>query len=148
VNLFWGITLCDLCYFNEEVIKEIMKKRKEYVSDSQNNPFHIVEKVLVKPSSNESYFKLPVEKDSSNSSNSSNFFDFESPDIIVPLSPPQVEPVDSEDNRPVSSYVSNKKEESEEEVIHEEDSQGNEFDYATYFSPQSKFLDPENLFSD
>lgn len=25
VNLFWGITLCDICYFNEEVIHSIMK---------------------------------------------------------------------------------------------------------------------------
>lgn len=26
VNLFWGVTVCDLCYFNPEVITDIMKK--------------------------------------------------------------------------------------------------------------------------
>lgn len=27
VNLFWGHTLCDLCYFNEDIIKQIMHQR-------------------------------------------------------------------------------------------------------------------------
>ena len=38
VNLFWGITLCDICYFNEEVISDIMKdKVKEMKKVSKMN---------------------------------------------------------------------------------------------------------------
>lgn len=42
VNLFWGITLCDVCYFNEAIIHEIMKKQKEkrYESYSPNIDFN------------------------------------------------------------------------------------------------------------
>lgn len=29
VNLFWGVTLCDICYFNEEVIHEVIKQKTE-----------------------------------------------------------------------------------------------------------------------
>ncbi len=29
VNLFWGITLCDICYFNSDVIEEIMKSKEK-----------------------------------------------------------------------------------------------------------------------
>ena len=34
VNLFWGVTLCDVCYFNVDVISEIMKSKKKHMEAS------------------------------------------------------------------------------------------------------------------
>lgn len=36
VNLFWGITLCDICYFNSDVISEIMRDRKHAMGSSNS----------------------------------------------------------------------------------------------------------------
>lgn len=149
VNLFWGITICDVCYFNEEVIKEIMKKRKEFVSDPQNNPFKLVEKVLAKPSSNNIYFQLSEEKKEVPESVQNNSPLQDSPEVVISDIPSPPSPL-FEDNRPVSTYVSTyseKKSDSEEEFIHEENSKGEVDDYGTYFS-QSNFLMPDDCLSD
>jgi len=146
VNLFWGITLCDMCYFNEEVIKDIMKQRKTYVNDDQNNPFRIAERVLARPSANERFFSLPVEE-------------IEKPkEIFVPETPktletpftPHVEEViiqpSEPDERPLSSYIPLPLD-SEEEFIHEEDSNGEDpLQFDGYFS-QAPFLN-EDFISD
>lgn len=47
VNLFWGTTLCDACYFNPDVIKHIMTERVELSGKSlEITPDNIVEEVL------------------------------------------------------------------------------------------------------
>jgi len=35
VNLFWGVTLCDPCYFNEGVIQSIMKARQNIQKENE-----------------------------------------------------------------------------------------------------------------
>lgn len=43
VNLFWGITLCDICYFNEDVIKNIMLRRKENFDTQESIQYQIAQ---------------------------------------------------------------------------------------------------------
>lgn len=49
VNLFWGVTICDGCYFNPQVINEIMKTRYEAAeSKIEITPENIVEEITKK----------------------------------------------------------------------------------------------------
>lgn len=155
VNLFWGLTICDLCYFNEDVIKEIMKKRKELIG--QTNSFTMIPKVIAKPNANEAYFSIPQENDHVKSIESSpevvpfdRFYDC-NVEKEAEREPPEP------DIRPISTYISPapiSDEETDSEIvkIHEEDEEGNvlsedeSISFDGYFS-QTKFLDPENLFS-
>src|SRR3989304_1767177 len=146
VNLFWGLTICDLCYFNEDVIKDIMKQRKDYVNNEQNNPFRIVEHAMAKPSTNARFFALP-----------------KPPPPSFPIPPTPATPLDSYtedkpstplsdldrfleinvdplDTRPISSYMPPPLK--DEEVINEEDEDENILYYDGYFS-QAPFVEPE-----
>jgi hypothetical protein len=162
VNLFWGVTLCDICYFNPEVINVIMNDRKHEMKNSSNDPFKIVEKVLAKPTKNSQFFKVTSSSTTSEVDESGccvvnieTLFD----DIVVPTSqsPENVETISttvSEDIRPVSTYVSSFQDEkpnlnyqkpselfdtsSDEECVKS---------YSSYFS-QPNFLNEEDIFSD
>jgi len=47
VNLFWGVTLCDPCYFNPDIINDLMKTRLEAANHSVKiSSENIVEEVL------------------------------------------------------------------------------------------------------
>lgn len=166
VNLFWGTTLCDLCYFNEEVIKEIMKQRKLFVNNDQHNPFQIVEKVLARPSSNDRFFsvnlpdeKINTEQPLSPSTIPSPLCFSLSPDI-GPIKTPEIDSHEKDevpvtDFRPLSTYIPPplNSDDDEEEIV-EEDSQGNRISdsdepllFDGYFS-QTSFVNPDNFITD
>lgn len=47
VNLFWGVTLCDSCYFTPGVINDIMKTKKELADQKMSyTPENIVKEVI------------------------------------------------------------------------------------------------------
>lgn len=47
VNLFWGTTMCDACYFDPEVIKHVMSAKSSMAEKSlEITPNNVVEKVL------------------------------------------------------------------------------------------------------
>lgn len=153
VNLFWGITLCDLCYFNEEVIKDIMSRQVKNLQDDQNNSFQIIERVMAKPSTNDRFFSLPNQETrpptpetppsgSSFVSPEVESFNLPSP-IEINIEPPEP------DIRPISTYTgpSVNSEESEEEVIHEEGSQEDPLQFEGYFS-QVPFMHEDKFISD
>ena len=64
VNLFWGVTLCDSCYFNPGVINDIMKSRNESAEQKMNyTPENIVKEVIRYRkeffAANKSYYEIP-----------------------------------------------------------------------------------------
>jgi len=134
VNLFWGVTLCDMCYFNEGVIEDIMSKRRNYVAENESiHPYKLSESIAqVARRENESFFRIEkqdifprqIEKD-----------DESSPEIVVR----DDDQIEDDDIRPISTYVSDKKEENSEEsvssIIQEEDEFGNFLD--DYFGSQN-----------
>lgn len=61
VNLFWGATLCDACYFNPEVITKIMEEKTEMADKSLDiTPDNIVEEVLQAQKSSNAFFFNPA----------------------------------------------------------------------------------------
>lgn len=145
VNLFWGLTLCDTCYFNEDIIKDIMKQRKDFINNEENNPYRIVEKVLEKPSLNDRFFELPKEKEEVVEDKvESKFFEV-SPEVIVDDKVPE------EDSRPISTYIPPPivfdDDESSEEVIHEETDSDDPLQFEGYFS-QTSFVSNGEFISD
>jgi hypothetical protein len=47
VNLFWGVTLCDSCYFNPAILNDIMKHRNESIEGRTSyTPENIVKEVI------------------------------------------------------------------------------------------------------
>ena len=65
VNLFWGVTLCDSCYFNPGVINDIMKSRNESAEQKMNyTPENIVKEVIRYRkeffAANKSYYEIPI----------------------------------------------------------------------------------------
>lgn len=65
VNLFWGVTLCDSCYFNPGVINEIMKSRNESAEQKMNyTPENIVKEVIRYRkeffAANKRYYEIPT----------------------------------------------------------------------------------------
>ena len=158
VNLFWGITICDICYFNEDVIKDIMNQRKDYVNNENNNPFRIVEKVLAKPNTNDRFFMIEKETPPKPILKNVSFRE-QSPEVVVAndlddldsfleinIEPPPPPP--EQDFRPVSSYdnppVNSEDETTDEEIekIKEEREEENVLLYDGYFS-QTNFYNTE-----
>lgn len=125
VNLFWGYTLCDLCYFNEDILKDIMSKRKNLVQPEHEklSNCQLVKYSLSTPSSSNSiYFNITsssTEKTppsifksiptpvSSESELSSSYIDFREPSVYDHLA----DIISDSDNEP---------------CIHEEDEFGKE----------------------
>jgi len=103
VNLFWGVTLCDVCYFNEDVINEIMKTKKKTLIPS-SSAIKVIDR-------KHPHVKDTVEPTSSSSSSS---YDWKAKYFTLPPSPP---PPPSTTSRLTTSTTS-----SDEEVIVEEDS--------------------------
>jgi hypothetical protein len=102
VNLFWGVTLCDVCYFNEDVINEIMKTKKNtLISSSSSSAIKVIDR------------KHPSVKDTTESSSSS--YDWKAKYFTLPPSPP---PPPQQPISRASPTLSS----SDEEVIVEEDS--------------------------
>jgi len=63
VNLFWGVTLCDSCYFTPGVINDIMKSRGEIADQKMSyTPENIVKEVIKYRkdyfASNKNYFEV------------------------------------------------------------------------------------------
>lgn len=64
VNLFWGVTLCDFCYFNSEVVSEIMRNKVSVME----SPFQVSKRRVTPMSSSsgenksEMRYKSMVEK--------------------------------------------------------------------------------------
>lgn len=61
VNLFWGVTLCDSCYFSPYIIQDLMAARMEVAKRKiQITPDNIVQEVvrLRKSLENKSYFNI------------------------------------------------------------------------------------------
>lgn len=68
VNLFWGVTLCDSCYFTPGVINDIMKTRLDSADQKMNyTPENIVKEVIKYRkdffASNKNYFELEHEQE-------------------------------------------------------------------------------------
>lgn len=91
VNLFWGVTICDSCYFNPSIINEIMKKRCTIAeSKVEITPENVVEEITKR-------YGLPPMAVSSSS---------------TPPPPPPPSPIlsseeeESNDFRPFSTYSS------------------------------------------
>lgn len=148
VNLFWGLTLCDTCYFNEDVIKDIMKQRNDYINNDHNNPYRIVERVLAEPNSNDRFFAIPKSPELESKDRTPP-----TPFVLPDLSPDIIVANEEKDDdcRPISTYIplppKIENEESCEEFIHEEDENGDSLHFDEYFS-QTSFLDPDNLHFD
>jgi hypothetical protein len=144
VNLFWGVTLCDSCYFNKDVIDDIMKKKNDLVEEgddergdgsvSNSHLFKVASHKLAiaEKTKNVHFFTLPEERKKVPARVLED-----SPEIIVREDTcPSLGNIDFfgrtfEDTRPVSDYVSppnlqesDVDEDSDEEFIHEEISNG------------------------
>jgi len=94
VNLFWGVTLCDSCYFNPGVINDIMKTRNEMADQKMNyTPENIVKEVIRYRKeffANKSYYEVPTSSSTSTTSSSSNA----ASSVIVVSSPPNTHPLE------------------------------------------------------
>lgn len=104
VNLFWGVTLCDICYFNESVIEDIMKKRRNYVKENDViHPLRLSESIVqVAKRENESFFKLKDKAEVVTLPKARESPDYSSPEIITR---DEDQSEESNDIRPVSEYV-------------------------------------------
>lgn len=72
VNLFWGVTLCDSCYFTPGVINDIMKTKKELADQKMSyTPENIVKEVIQYRkdffAKNKNYFQVDEPEPSSSS---------------------------------------------------------------------------------
>lgn len=119
VNLFWGVTLCDVCYFNEEVIHEIMSAKKKQMSSSASASSssakiisHPQNRLLASAFSStsekwkEKYFSVPPSPPPPVISTSAlvSLSSSSEEEIIVEENSNQFDEVDSEDIRPISLY--------------------------------------------
>lgn len=93
VNLFWGVTLCDSCYFNPGVINDIMKTRNEMADQKMNyTPENIVKEVIRYRKeffANKSYYEVPNSSSSSTSTSSST-----TASSVIVSSPPNTHPLE------------------------------------------------------
>lgn len=62
VNLFWGITLCDICYFNPEVIQDIMSQRVKQDKEKEQLDMKAFCTKDVDVSENEKFFQIIEEE--------------------------------------------------------------------------------------
>jgi hypothetical protein len=96
VNLFWGVTLCDSCYFNENVIREIMRSQKEKIGAEYSSSSTILRTAQdlkrkhkeQSENANSEYYQVPPQKRILKGP-SENPFEEEDCDIILDDYPPE-----------------------------------------------------------
>jgi len=95
VNLFWGKTFCDACYFNPEVLQKVMDEMNDVASKKlEITPDNVVQEAINLRNSNKNsyFFDLSVEKPPPIPRKKRDLATIssplsQSPDILVDLSP-------------------------------------------------------------
>lgn len=116
VNLFWGVTLCDSCYFNENVIHEVMRSQREKIGAeyaSSSSILRTAQDLKRKHKENtdienEQYYKVPMMKRFKGPSE--NPFEEEDCDIVLDYTPENTmtmcyQPLSSEPQPPPTPVV-------------------------------------------
>lgn len=123
VNLFWGVTLCDICYFNTEVISEIMRRKSETMNAITTASSNISKRTLTSDIITSSSQSISKEEDEKRTQMVKKYYTVNSKKASSTTTPPRqtsqqlsqslspviVEVEEDDDIRPVSTYT--KKEE-------------------------------------